>query len=322
MRILSFFLFFLFLHLLSQAQDAADSSLIKGKNLIANGSFDEGNSHFTSALQYVQGEVSPGNLSVTRDASIVNPSFAELSGHTTGEDPYLVADPAGAEGEKLWCANVYVTPATPYEFSVWMAFVHRQGDNPPEIALSINGKKTGSRAMISSHEWVHYTWRWHADTGGVVAVCLLSEVPEANGNDIAIDDIAFYSLIRKPVVRRPPAGDTLPQKVHFPFNETVITEYSRARLESLLKVLETYPEMHIKILAHTDMYGEHGYNNRLSEQRAKAVYDYLVSRNIDPARLSMEAFGEQKLLYHGRSSKENVRNRRVEFVIEGYGKGE
>src|SRR5690606_7858508 len=100
---------------------------------------------------------------------------------------------------------------------------------------------------------------------------------------------------------------------HFPFDEKTITDYSKKKLEGLLLILNQYPEMNIKIVAHTDMYGIKGYNHALSEKRARAILEYLKSKNINPNRLQIEFYGENKLIYTGESIKENVKNRRVEF---------
>jgi OmpA-OmpF porin, OOP family len=80
-------------------------------------------------------------------------------------------------------------------------------------------------------------------------------------------------------------------------------------------MLNRCPKMKIKILGHTDMFGTDSYNNNLSERRAKAIFDYLQSKGIVPDRMSLEAKGESQILYHGNSMKDNVKNRRVRFVV-------
>lgn len=312
--------FFLLIFIATHFLTAEGADPPKGENLIRNGNFEEGNSHFSSDLTYDSSEVLPGHYSVTNDASTLNPTFIQLSGHTTGNDRYFVGDPAGNEDEKIWCSEVSVTPQTEYEFAVWVAIAHRSHDNASEIIFSVNGSKVGDAASLRNQNWVQYKWKWQSGSmSGNISLCLVNDVLTSSGNDLAIDDVEFYSLTLKPTVIRPSVGDTLPVKAHFPFDETILTDYSRQKLESLLLTLIKFPEMNIKIVAHTDMYGVNEYNHKLSEKRAKAVLEYLVSKNISPERLQIDFYGENRLIYEGKSVKENVKNRRVEFVISGYG---
>ena len=79
----------------------------------------------------------------------------------------------------------------------------------------------------------------------------------------------------------------------------------------------------IEVSGHTDDVGGEDYNQKLSERRAKAVYDYLVKNDIDPAILTYVGYGKSrpyKIIKAG-MSKEKVneyraRNRRVEFFIK------
>jgi outer membrane protein OmpA-like peptidoglycan-associated protein len=76
--------------------------------------------------------------------------------------------------------------------------------------------------------------------------------------------------------------------------------------------------MNIKIIGHTDEFGTDTYNNTLSERRAKSIFDFLESNGISGNRMSMEAMGESQILFQSRSIKDNVKNRRVRFVVGGY----
>jgi outer membrane protein OmpA-like peptidoglycan-associated protein len=56
-------------------------------------------------------------------------------------------------------------------------------------------------------------------------------------------------------------------------------------------------------------------NQTLSEQRAKATYDYLVSKGVNPGRLIYKGFGETKPVADNRYAPGRTKNRRVEFEI-------
>ena len=90
---------------------------------------------------------------------------------------------------------------------------------------------------------------------------------------------------------------------------------SGIELEKLLLLLENNKEIHIQINGHTDNSGTAGYNMKLSIQRAKSVYDYLISQGIDSYRLKYQGYGETKPIFPNDTPENRSKNRRVEFVI-------
>lgn len=67
-------------------------------------------------------------------------------------------------------------------------------------------------------------------------------------------------------------------------------------LDKLIGLLKEYPDLEIRIESHTDSRGSDEYNMLLSKKRAKAAYDYVVSKGIDPNRLLYHGYGETRLL--------------------------
>ena len=57
-------------------------------------------------------------------------------------------------------------------------------------------------------------------------------------------------------------------------------------------------------------------NQRLSEQRANSVRQYLINKGVSPKRLSAKGYGESKPLEEGTSESARTKNRRVQFVVE------
>jgi outer membrane protein OmpA-like peptidoglycan-associated protein len=86
-------------------------------------------------------------------------------------------------------------------------------------------------------------------------------------------------------------------------------------LKSLINVLKDNPTMKILIKGHTDNIGGADHNLILSKNRAKAVLEYLVSKKIDPERLSFEGFGDTKPVADNGSDGGRKMNRRVEVEI-------
>lgn len=76
----------------------------------------------------------------------------------------------------------------------------------------------------------------------------------------------------------------------------------------------------IEIQSHTDAQSSEGYNQRLSESRAKSTYEYLVRLGVDASRMSFKGYGERKLVNDCRnwklcSKEENQKNRRTVLVV-------
>lgn len=93
------------------------------------------------------------------------------------------------------------------------------------------------------------------------------------------------------------------------------TVKSRIELETLTRLLLDNPEIKIKISGHTDNVGDEHYNMKLSLNRAKAVYDYLVARDISSERLLYNGCGETRPVSTNDTKKGRQINRRVEFII-------
>ncbi len=86
-------------------------------------------------------------------------------------------------------------------------------------------------------------------------------------------------------------------------------------LDQVLEILRRYPDYDLSIEGHTDSSGGADLNQRLSEQRAKACYDYLVSKGISPDRMAYVGYGEEKPIASNATPGGRERNRRVEFNI-------
>jgi outer membrane protein OmpA-like peptidoglycan-associated protein len=81
--------------------------------------------------------------------------------------------------------------------------------------------------------------------------------------------------------------------------------------------MNKYPEMSISIESHTDNKGSDIYNKKLSELRAEAMFNYVVSKGIDSSRLSYIGKGESNPVVDctNCSDEEDQLNRRSEFII-------
>ncbi len=103
--------------------------------------------------------------------------------------------------------------------------------------------------------------------------------------------------------------------IFFEFDKAALTPESRAELDRLVMFLNSHSEIKIQINGHTDNIGADDYNMNLSQQRAQAVVDYLISKNISSDRLTAKGYGKTKPVESNESEEGRMKNRRVEFTI-------
>jgi outer membrane protein OmpA-like peptidoglycan-associated protein len=107
-----------------------------------------------------------------------------------------------------------------------------------------------------------------------------------------------------------------PSNVEFVQSKAVMIEASKPSLNQLADFLLRYRSVKLTIEGHTDVIGEPAVNQKLSEQRAQAVADYLVQKGISAERLKTIGYGSTKPLFPADKEKGNSKNRRVVFVLE------
>ena len=105
------------------------------------------------------------------------------------------------------------------------------------------------------------------------------------------------------------------KNVFFEFNSYQLKSESRIELDLLVDLLNKNPQMYIEIGGHTDNKGTKAYNQKLSEQRAKSVYEYLISQNIAQSRLSFKGYDFSEPIATNDTEEGRAKNRRTEFKI-------
>lgn len=103
--------------------------------------------------------------------------------------------------------------------------------------------------------------------------------------------------------------------IQFVSGKTQITKTSFVILNKIAKVLIDNPSYLIEVRGHTDNVGNPAANLIMSEKRANAVRDYLISKGIDGARLTAHGFGDTLPVASNKTTAGKAKNRRVEFVV-------
>ena len=102
----------------------------------------------------------------------------------------------------------------------------------------------------------------------------------------------------------------------FDYSKSLFKQETFTVLQAITSILKDYPESNFIIEGHTDSLGSDITNNRLSNARANAVKDYLISNGIDPARLTSIGYGEKRPKFSNATKGGRDQNRRVEVKLK------
>lgn len=119
--------------------------------------------------------------------------------------------------------------------------------------------------------------------------------------DLPMDIKKGEKIILKHIYFKPSSWDLLP------------TSYPE--LEKVYRYMRANPTMTIQVQGHTDIGSTADYNLRLSENRAKAVAEWLISKGIKNERISYKGFGNTKPIADNNTSEGRAKNRRIEFEV-------
>ncbi len=103
--------------------------------------------------------------------------------------------------------------------------------------------------------------------------------------------------------------------VFFDFDKWDLRPESFIELNRVVKLLTENPKIEIEMSAHTDSRGSDEYNFNLSDNRARSVMEYILSKGIDKSRITSHGYGETKPVTTNETDDGRQLNRRVEFTI-------
>jgi len=105
------------------------------------------------------------------------------------------------------------------------------------------------------------------------------------------------------------------KNIFFDTNKYELKPQSKTELGKLISFLNANKNLKIEIGGHTDNVGSDTDNQLLSENRAKAVYNYLSEKGIETERLSFKGYGELQPIADNNTEEGRALNRRTEFMI-------
>jgi outer membrane protein OmpA-like peptidoglycan-associated protein len=105
--------------------------------------------------------------------------------------------------------------------------------------------------------------------------------------------------------------------VLFDLNKATLKPGARVKLAKVAGIVTAYPDLKLQVEGFTDSTGTEEYNQRLSEQRAQAVREFLTSQGVPAANISSQGYGESDPIASNDNATGRQLNRRVELVVSG-----
>ncbi len=104
-------------------------------------------------------------------------------------------------------------------------------------------------------------------------------------------------------------------RILFDLDSAVLRPAALPTLNEMAEVLNRYPKARVIVTGYTDSSGEEEHNLELSQRRARSVANYLISRGVDPSRITAVGLGESDPIDTNQTPEGRQNNRRVEFRI-------
>ncbi len=113
---------------------------------------------------------------------------------------------------------------------------------------------------------------------------------------------------------------TIIENIYYDYGKWDILAEAKITLDKVVQVMKENPGVTIELQSHTDSRSTDDFNLKLSQKRAQAAVDYIISKGIEKQRLTATGFGESRLKNHCKdgvecSEEEHAQNRRTEFRI-------
>ncbi|MFM7233442.1 MAG: hypothetical protein ACKOZM_02550, partial [Flavobacteriales bacterium] len=179
-------------------------------NRVVNGDFENGNSGFSSSLNYVTFfpficTLCPeNNYAIGNNATLFHSGFTGNDHTNPPTGDFFIANAPGQSGVSVWCQSVEVSPQTTYTFTFWARDV-ANNNNPHPLAVlrpSFNGI-VASDSLLAQGGWSSLSVEWFSDNSTSLDLCIIDFQSQTGGNDFGLDDISLTAC--EPIVLSQPA---------------------------------------------------------------------------------------------------------------------
>ncbi len=155
-------------------------------------------------------------------------------------------------------------------------------------------------------------WLWAVIGAIIVALIILAFLLGNSGKSVEtiVKEVTVHDTVYMEKIEE---IQTEFNAANFEQGKTELNDDAKFVLHDLAKLLERNPEVKLSIEGHTSAEGSAEFNQSLSEGRAKATVDFLISQGVDENRLSYKGYGSSKL--KNAENPEASENRRTEFIV-------
>ncbi|MGY8981547.1 MAG: DUF5723 family protein [Cytophagales bacterium] len=274
----------------------------------------------TTANIYINDEFVADMFGVYSMGIVSDTTYAlrvEKEGFITATESIVIPDSV----QGIWETRIYKTinlvaeEVLPTTVDLSLSIVSNSGEKVMGSRLELintTSKETVYKGNVASNTYTttadentQFTYKVKAReyffTQGVINVTNATDQPSVN-EEIVLTKIEIDRKVNE--------GDIL-----FETNSTTFTLSSKAGLEAIIDLTSNNENVVIEIAAHTDDVGQEKDNLTLSEKRANAVRDYLISRGVLDQQLIAKGYGEVQPIVPNTSEENRSLNRRVEIII-------
>ncbi|MEI7597298.1 MAG: OmpA family protein [Bacteroidota bacterium] len=158
---------------------------------------------------------------------------------------------------------------------------------------------------------------WTSSTCGSGSILLYKSLKQLNmGTTLTTKYNNINQLEEKLKIKENIKGTKIVlSKVFFDVNKSTVSSISANELSEIVALLSKYQTLKVNIQGHTDNTGNDELNMKLSYNRAKEIYNYLLNNKIDISRLTYEGYGKSRPISSNKTETGKAKNRRVEIEI-------
>lgn len=192
-----------------------------------------------------------------------------------------------------------------------------QTQAPLEATITIIDNVKGDTIAVLTSNAATGKYLISLPAGRNYGIAVTAEGYAFHSENFVVEETQGYREVRKDIALEKYKSGTIIilRNIFFDFDKATLRPESKAELERVYQILVENPKMRVRIAGHTDSMGSDEYNQRLSEARAKSVYDYLIQKGIPAERLSYIGYGESKPIDTNETEEGRQNNRRVELEI-------
>lgn len=235
----------------------------------------------------------------------------------SGKNAYFASDISGDSGMDIYTFELY-EEARPVAVTYLKGIVRdKETSKPLKASFELYDLEDGELITAAT-----------ADEMGSFLVCIptdkdyglnvnhegylfYSEHFSLSGNHSQVDPF-IKNIDLQPLSEK---GTVVLKNIFFDTDKYILKSESFVELNKLYELMKTNPSLKIEIGGHTDNTGGTEYNRILSENRAKAVYDFLIEKGIESSRMSYKGYGETQPIDTNDTEEGRANNRRTEFKV-------